>query len=72
MKRTKIITLVALGSAFGLMIGCGQKEETMPTPPAAVAAPEPAPVAVPAPAVVATPEVTPAATANIDQASLEK
>jgi hypothetical protein len=75
MKNAKIATLLALASAFSLIIGCGQKEQTAPEPPAKVEkAPEAAPaempkaVEAPAPAVAAAPEVTPAATATIDQA----
>jgi glycerol-3-phosphate O-acyltransferase len=75
MKSAKITTLLALASAFSLIIGCGQKEQTVPEPPAKVEkAAEAVPVEMPkaaeapAPAVAATPEVTPAATATIDQA----
>jgi hypothetical protein len=76
MKRAKITTLLALAGAFSLIIGCGQKEQTAPEPPAkvekaaeAVPAEMPKTAEAPAPAVVAaTPEVTPTATANIDEA----
>jgi cytochrome bd-type quinol oxidase subunit 1 len=75
MKSAKIAALLALASAFGLMIGCGQKEQTLSEPPAkvekaaeGVPAEMPKAAEAPAPAVAVTPEVTPAATANIDQA----
>ena len=75
MKSAKITTLLALVSAFSLIIGCGQKEQTAPEPPAkvekaaeAVPAEMPKAAEAPAPVVAVAPAITPAATANIDQA----
>jgi hypothetical protein len=75
MKSAKITTLLALASAFSLIIGCGQKEQTAPEPPANVekaaeAAPAEMPKAAeaPAPAVAAAPEVAPAAAAATTEA----
>jgi hypothetical protein len=75
MKSAKFTTLLALASALGLIIGCGQKEQSAPEPAApmekaaeAVPAEMPKAVEAPAPAVAASPEATPAATATIDQA----
>jgi hypothetical protein len=77
MKSAKITTLLALASAFGLIIGCGQKEQTAPVPPAKVekaaeAAPAEMPKAAeaPAPPVVAAPEVAPAAAATTEAQGL--
>ena len=75
MKSAKITALLALASAFGLIISCGQKEQTAPEPPAKVekaaeAAPAEMPkaAAAPAPAVAAAPEVAPAAAATTTEA----
>ena len=75
MKSAKIAALLALASAFGLMISCGQKEQNLSEPPAkvekateAVPAEMPKAAEAPAPAVAVTPEAPPAATAIIDQA----
>ena len=69
MKSARITTLLALASAFGLIIGCGQKEQTAPEPAKVEKATEAAPAEmpkaaeVPAPAVATAPEVAPAAAA---------
>ena len=75
MKSARITTLLALASALSLIIGCGQKEQTAPVPPATVekaaeAVPAEMPKApeAPAPAVAAAPEVAPAAAAATAEA----
>jgi hypothetical protein len=75
MKNATITTLLALICALGLIIGCGQKEQTPPESPAQVeksteAAPAETPKAAeaPAPALPAVPEVAPAAAAATSEA----
>jgi len=74
MKSARITTLLALASAFALIIGCGQKEQTAPEPAATEKAAEATPAEMPktaeapAPAVAAAPEVAPAAAATTTEA----
>jgi len=63
MKSAKITALLALASAFGLIVGCGQKEQPAPETPAAVekaaeAVPAKSPKAPEAPAPSETPKTT--------------
>ena len=71
MKMVKITTLLVLGSAGSLLVGCSQKEQSAPEPPAAVEQAPEAPAATTAkPAEVPAPPVAtaPAAAPVIDQA----